>query len=841
MLTIQNLTKKYITGDSEVLALNNVSLSFRKCEMVAILGQSGCGKTTLLNIIGGLDRATDGELFINGISTKKYVDKDWDKYRNNNIGFIFQSYNLIPHLTVLDNVAMALTLSGVGIKERQEKSKIALEKVGLSEVLNKKPNQLSGGQMQRVSIARALVNNPDIILADEPTGALDTHTGIQVMELLKEVANDRLVIMVTHNQDLAKEYATRIVRISDGQILEDSHPYEPTEEEVAAAIAQATVSDDDETLIAETSDENIEILSVDDKQSQNAKSKKPKLLQGNKIKVGKKKKNNKDNKVAMSFMTALKLSFYNLRTKKGRTIVTSIAGSIGIIGVALVLAISSGMSSYIKDMQVNILSSFPITIEATYFDFNPTAMPETNTKKDDINNDLLYPFAPSTPSMISGIHSNNITQEYLDYIARLDSSLYSEILYNHSIYLPLIYNSGSNDYKLLTAFDNGGMGNNSAITFQQLPSIKFLNEQFEILGNTTLPTAANQIALVVDSQNQIDTSLLLRLGIDYELGEPLPFDKILGKEFSVGQIDDMFVKDATRDDKYNHILAPTAEIFQNGEKVEITSIIRAKNTSGSAMLGRGLAYTQALKNKMLENAESSDIVAAQIANPTVNITTGETFSNSSIGGITDILNPKPSYASVMKRLGGDDTPSGISIYPNSFEAKESIKAYLNDYNNGKATKDRILCTDMTEMMTETMNVMIDTITAVLISIAAVSLVVSTIMIGIIIYVSVVERTKEIGVLRSIGARKLDISRVFSAEAIIIGGIAGIIGVVLTYLLSIPINMIIVSLIGIGGLCSLPVYYAIGLIVLSMTLTLIGGLFPAYKASQKDIVNALRTE
>lgn len=828
MLEIKNLTKKYISAGNDVLALNDVSLCFRKCEMVAILGQSGCGKTTLLNIIGGLDRATDGELFINGISTKKYIDKDWDKYRNNYIGFIFQNYNLIPHLTVLDNVAMALTLSGVGIKERHEKAKIALGKVGLGEVLTKKPNELSGGQMQRVSIARALVNDPDIILADEPTGALDVNTGIQVMELLKEVAKDRLVIMVTHNHDLADEYATRIVKISDGQIIDDTHPYTPTEEEIATAISQAKVAND---VVSNSSDVPQSDGEVDVDKSTFGKIK-AKFKKSN---IKRNKKDNKDNKVAMSFMTALKLSFQNLRTKKGRTIVTSIAGSIGIIGVALVLAISSGMSSYINDMQVNLLSSYPITVEATYFNFNTTNMTITSDKND-MDNDKLYPFEP-TSNMITGVHNNNITQDYLDFVEDLDTSLYSEILYNHSIYLPLIYDNGGNNYELLTSFESTPMGG-SSVTFQQLPSDKFLKDQFELLGSTSLPTDANQIALVVDSQNQIDTSLLLKLGVDYVKGTPLPFDKILGKEFSIGRMNDIFKKDT--DIKYDPITSPTKELFDNGEKVKITSIIRAKNTTGSAMLGRGLAYTQQLKIKMLDDAKSSDIVFAQKANPTINITTGKKFTAGG-GGIMDLLTPKPTYDTIMKSLGGDDTPSGINIYPNSFESKEKIKTYLNKYNEGKAEKDKILCSDMTEIITDTMDVMINTITAVLISIAAVSLVVSTIMIGIIIYVSVVERTKEIGVLRSIGARKLDISRVFSAEAIIIGAIAGIIGIVLTYLLSIPINMIIVSLLGVSGICSLPVYYAFGLIVLSMTLTLIGGLFPAYKASQKDIVNALRTE
>lgn len=674
---------------------------------------------------------------------------------------------------MLENVAMSLTISGIGKKEREEMAKEALIKVGLEREIKKRPNQLSGGQMQRVSIARALVNNPDIILADEPTGALDSETGMQVMELLKEVSGGKLVIMVTHNAELAEKYASRIVRLSDGALIEDTNPYKMASED-------------------------------------------NKLVFNNNKNKGRKKQ-----KVAMSFWTAIKLSFQNLRTKKGRTIITSIAGSIGIIGVALVLSISSGMGNYVERMQKDTLSGFPITISQVSYDFMSLFGRDEGMLDEFTEDKILYPY---DSSQNYNAHINGIDNDYLEYLEKMDKELYNSISYTRLVETNLVIKIGEN-YKTV---NNGAMaGMQNRIGWQQLPNTEFLKSQYDLIYGDDYPMAKNDIALVVDERNSVNVELLEELGIDYEPGVTFPFNKIIGKEIRAIPNDIFYTE------KSGGLFAKTdnlADAYNNQENLTltITSILRIKENSNSSLLSQGLAYTDALVNEILDASGKSDIVVALKKTPEVNVLTGAPLNENQ-------------FSTLLKQLGGDSTPIGISIYPVSFGAKDNIKSYLDAYNEGKEESEQIVYSDMAEMISDSMSTMINAITLVLTAIAAISLVVSTIMIGIIIYVSVVERTKEIGILRSIGARKKDITRVFSAESIIIGFFAGIIGVVVTYLLSVPINAILKAQIGVSNLSSLPIWYALALLALSMLLTFIGGILPSLGAAKKDPVAALRTE
>lgn len=766
MLTIRNITKNYGSGQETTKALKGVNLDFSENGLTAVLGPSGCGKTTLLNIIGGLDKYTDGDLLIDGKTTKEFKDSDWDAYRNAKIGFVFQSYNLIPHLSILENVAMALSLSGVSAKERREKSKEALAAVGLSEHLEKKPNQLSGGQMQRVAIARALVNNPSIILADEPTGALDSATSVQVMEILKEVSTTRLVIMVTHNRELADKYSDRIIEMRDGLVISDSNP------------------------LPENASESIE-----------------KML-------------NKHTK--MSFRTALSSSFKNLLSKKVRTILISVAGSIGIVGVALVLAISNGMTMFLDKTEKDTLSGFPLSVsQMVAADFT---MPDGNMNTGTFPTDNVFHAYDKSGS--TTLHVNKITDEYLDYVAKTDESYYSAIEYNYAISKNVVSRADDGSYKLVdTSISSSDIFSTTSV-FSEMPNNReFIESQYDLLAGK-YPTEYGELALVVDKNNRIDTTILEQFGIT--IADDYRPDDLLGRSFKIVLNDDFYVK---KSDGF-YVAGNDYEAMYNSDNsltISITAIMRVKESSSSELLATGVNYTTALTKKLLSENKKSEIVVAQEQNPSINVLTGAPF----FGQIT--------YESVMRAIGGDATPVGIRIYPKNFEDKAKIKSYLDEYNKDKSEEDKIIYTDASETMSQTISSMVDTVSVILIAFAAISLVVSTVMIGIITYVSVVERTKEIGIMRAIGARKRDITRIFNAETIIIGLASGVLGVILTYILSIPASSIISKTVGVEFTVLLQPYWAIALIGISVLLTLIAGFFPSRIAAKKDPVVALRTE
>lgn len=803
MLKLEGITKDYKAGDGVVHALKGINLEFRRTEFVSILGQSGCGKTTMLNIIGGLDRYTDGDMSIDGVSTKKYKDVDWDTYRNIRIGFVFQSYNLIQHLTILDNVAMAMTLSGVGVAERKRRAEEALKTVGLEGQMKKLPNQLSGGQMQRVSIARAIVNNPEIILADEPTGALDSATSVQVMELLKEISKDKLVIMVTHNRELAEKYSTRIVSVKDGEIVGDTMPYDGA---------------DDETKAVKSEEFNV-----------TDKEKKKKLK-----------------KSSMSYSTAIKLSFKNLMTKKGRTLMTSIAGSIGIIGVCLVLAISNGFSNYVNDLQKTVLAGYPVQIAQETFDTNVLlSMFMGGTSGNDKHSqypdtDTIYQYNPSE-MISSAVIENDFGQDYIDYVNQVkEKGWASSITYSYGMETTVVgktVNSiGRETYEKVNesaGMDFSGLINPKANIgwSEMIGGEEFILSQYDLVAGS-FPQNKNQVVLVVDSYNQANVSVLLGLGFSKSQKE-VSFDDIVGVKLRVVANDDLFAEgenglfaEKTSESQLEELYK--APVSDTNLEIEVVGVLRPKEGTQLALLSSGINYTSELTQYLLEVNSKSRIVQAQAASAEKDVTTGLPF------------NEKDTYRKAMQKLGGDSTPTGMNIYPKDFEGKEAIIAYLDAWNADN-TSNQVIYVDMSEMATSMLNEIIRIISIVLVCFAAISLVVSSVMIGIITYVSVVERTKEIGILRSLGARKIDISNVFNAETFIIGLMAGIIGVIITYILSIPVNLIIYSLVEIGTLCTLSPWHALLMIVVSFVLTLIAGLVPSSVAAKKDPVEALRTE
>ncbi|MFA6692826.1 MAG: ATP-binding cassette domain-containing protein, partial [Acholeplasmataceae bacterium] len=738
-------------------------------EFVSILGESGSGKTTVLNLIGGLDRYSSGDLLIDGKSTKDFKDQDWDAYRNATIGFVFQSYNLISHLSVLDNVEMALRLSGVSPKERKERATEVLVEVGLKDHIYKKPNQLSGGQMQRVAIARALVNNPKILLADEPTGALDSKTSVQIMQLIQKISKDRLVIMVTHNSTIAETFSDRIVRLVDGRVVEDSRPVQPQE-----------------------------LIVID------------KLI---------------NKKTSMSYLTAIKTSFKNLLTKKGRTLLTSFAGSIGIIGIALVLSISSGMTEYTNNLQSDSLAGFPITINSIV-ETDSFGPPAGTPFGDPIENefpdgDTLYAYDSDASR---SVHINTIDQTFMDYLAEMDTSYYNSISYSRSIALNIVDQTDAGNYvKVTTKASNGFFG--STNYFSELPdNPDFIMTQYDLLSGT-YPNDFHDIVLVVDSQNRLDLDLLNALGI--AVNETYDFNDFIGKSFKVVQNNDFY-------QQIGSIYVPSNDyelmyLSNNSITISITGILRVKEDASSELLDEGIGYLTSLTDELLRLAKSSDVVVDQIQNPDINVLSGQPF------------NEQVTYQQVMRTIGGDDSPTGVQIYPKSFEDKDLIKAYLDLYNDGKTEEQAIVYTDLAEQISSTISSLINTITIILTAFAGISLVVSSVMIGIITYVSVVERTKEIGIMRSLGARKKDISRIFNAETLLIGLASGIFGVIIAQGLNIPINLIIERLIDVPNFSNLLITNAVGLIVLSTVLTLIAGLIPSGIAARKDPVVALRTE
>lgn len=857
MLRLENIKKDYITGDSKVEALKGITLQFRKSEFVSILGQSGCGKTTLLNIIGGLDRYTSGDLVINGKSTKEFKDRDWDSYRNHSAGFVFQTYNLIPHQSILANVELALTLSGVSKSERRKKAIKALEDVGLKEQINKKPNQLSGGQMQRVAIARALVNDPEIILADEPTGALDTKTSVQVMEILKKIAKDRLIIMVTHNPDLAEKYSSRIIKILDGKIIDDSNPYSKEEEK---------------------------------KEDRTSKV---------------------NSKVSMNFLTALSLSLNNLMTKKGRTFLTSFAGSIGIIGIALILSLSSGMQTYINRVEEDTLSSYPITVQKETIDMASMMTSLMGEAEDTVHEDGKVYSRNIVNDMLSTIstkiQSNNL-EEFKKYLDDENSEIrnyMNAVQYSYNLDLNIYKENTDEDSKddyvqvnpsqIFTKLGMDGMEDmmlaETNVWQELLDNQELLQSQYDVIAGKW-PENYNEVVLVVDENNEILDYTLYALGIldqdeledkyqkiqdgeevEEEAQKSYTYDELLNTEFKVLLNTDYYEKDGgiwidNSDDK-DYI----KEKLEDAEEIKIVGIIRpSEGTVATAMSGT-VGYTKELTEHVINKINDAKIVKEQKGNPDINVFTGTEFPEDpdeafDFSSLTDeqrmylaslsqeemaalmqqyTENASATYEGNLEKMGvvDLDSPSAISIYPKDFESKDAIATSIENYNQKQRDDGKeenvITYTDLVGTMMSSVSTIIDAISYVLIAFVAISLVVSSIMIGIITYISVLERTKEIGILRSIGASKKDISRVFNAETFIVGLGAGILGIVVTLILNIPINMIIKAVTDIGGLSSLPVVGGVVLVIISMLLTVIAGLIPARMASKKDPVEALRTE
>lgn len=766
MLELKKINKNYTTGDFTQIALKDIDLKFRKNEFVAILGPSGSGKTTLLNIIGGLDRYDKGDLIINNRSTKKFKSQDWDAYRNNCIGFIFQSYNLISHISILDNVEMGMTLSGLSLKKRRSKAKKALERVGLKEHMHKKPNQLSGGQMQRVAIARALANDPDIILADEPTGALDTKTSIQIMELIKEIAEDKLVIMVTHNPDLAKEYSNRIIEMRDGVILNDSNPIQESE------------PDGKEYKIKHTS---------------------------------------------MGFLSALKLSLNNIRTKKGRTLLTAFASSIGIIGIALILSLSNGFDKQIDVFERNTLSSMPILISEQAMNMEEENNQEKSETALEDFPDVDY-IVPEKNMEDTYTHKNNITQEFVEYIENVDSSIVSGISSYRYTGLNLI--TKINDtYKKVD--QNLSIGSIPKGLNESEKSV--IEEKYDILAGKEA-TEKDELVLIVDSKNQVSEDLIEALGLD-KSADHISFDSLLNSELKLVLNDDYYEKL----ENYFTMKSDLESLYNsdNALTLKVAGIIRLKEDFPSFVQTSGLAYTEALLDYVIEMNKQSKIVEVQ-DRVNYNVLTGESFE-------TDTLEGKEAKNQFLAYLGKDSIPYMLQVYPRDFEAKEKLLTYLDQYNEGKPKDEQILYTDQAEIISSLSGSIMDAITIVLVAFSSISLIVSSVMIGIIMYISVLERTKEIGILRSLGARKKDISRVFNAETFIIGLSSGIIGIVITRLLLIPANAILYHFTKLKNVGVLNPMHAIILILISLILTLIGGAIPAKLASKKDPVIALRTE
>lgn len=763
MLELKKISKSYKTGSFVQQALKEVSIQFRNNEFVAILGASGSGKTTLLNIIGGLDQYDSGDLIINNKSTKKFKAIDWDRYRNHCVGFIFQNYNLIPHISILDNVEMGMTLSGVNSKTRKKKAKEALKKVGLLEHIHKKPNQLSGGQMQRVAIARALVNNPDIILADEPTGALDTKTSIQIMDLIKDIAKDKLVIMVTHNPDLAKDYATRIIEFKDGTKISDSNPVAEKEKDTS-------------------------ILKI--------------------------------KKTAMNFRTALKLSFNNIKTKKGRTLLTAFASSIGIIGIALILSLSNGFKIEVDNFEKNTLSQAPVIISTQAMTMSEETV--SQIKKED---SPKYPKEEKVYAledvMETVLHTNILSDEYIEYVKKLDTSLLSGVSYQQATNFNIITKT-KDGYKLVADSSNWTL----------LPTNPNKNENGIIYDNyDILAGKINEnepgLILQVNSKNQIYQSTLEALGLS---GKEVSFEDILNQELKVVGNDDYYLQ-------YGSIFVPNQDLeklYQNKNNItlKVQAIIRGKSDKEMITNGSGIGYTNALTELVISKNKDSKIVSYQEKSD-YNILTNQPFDEKD-----GSMNTKEI---MLGYLGKDVKPNVIYLYPKDFESKKEITTYLDKYNEDKEGKDVVEYTDMAAMISTLSGNIMDAITVVLVAFSSISLIVSSIMIAIITYISVLERIKEIGILRALGARRKDIKRVFNAETFIIGLTSGILGILIAYLLTIPANQIIENLSGLAGVAKLNIYHAIILVIINIILTMIGGAIPSRMASKKDPVEALRTE
>ena len=773
MLEIKHIKKSYKTGDFVQKALNDVSIQFRQNEFVAILGPSGSGKTTLLNVLGGLDHYDSGDLIINGKSTKNFKAADWDAYRNNSVGFIFQSYNLIGHISIQDNVEMALALSDVKKKERRKRAREVLKSVGLLEHAHKRPNQLSGGQMQRVAIARSLVNNPDIILADEPTGALDSNTSKQIMDLIQKIASDKLVIMVTHNQDLAYQYATRVIEVKDGKVVSDSNP-----------------------------------LTKEEQEEEQYKLKKTK----------------------MSFMEALYLSFNNIMTKKGRTLITAFASSIGIIGIALILSLSNGFDLQIDKFERGILSAMPIMISKQSMDLDEESLVQLTGEEQEKYPDKQT-VIPKDNALESLVHQNKINDNYIDYIENIPSDLVYGVSYTKMTAL-----------NVLTEHDGKvSVADTQDISFSALP--KSLDENapnaameayYDILAGT-LPQKKEDIVLIVDASNRVNTEILQLLGFDTM--DEIPFDEIIGKTIKVALNDDFYVKMGD----YFVRNPDLQSVYDNSITLTVSGILRMKEDFPSYVSSASLCYTDELLDEVIAANNESEIVKAQQASD-VNVLTGMPFSDSTDNTVSSSsAGMTITKDTVLGYLGADQTPYMIYLFPKDFERKDELLEYLDAYNDDKEDDDKVIYMDQAELISSMSSSIMSAVTIVLIAFSSISLIVSSIMIGIITYISVLERTKEIGILRALGARKKDISRVFNAETFIIGITSGLIGIGIALILTIPTNQIIYNLTELENVAILNPLHALILILVSMTLTMIGGFIPARIAAKKDPVEALRTE
>ncbi len=930
MLQLKNITKDYVTASETVKALKGVSIAFRQKEFVSILGPSGCGKTTMLNIIGGLDHYTSGDLIIAGKSTKLYKDRDWDVYRNHRIGFIFQSYNLIPHQTVLGNVELALTISGMSKEERTKKAKLALDRVGLSDKYYKRPNQLSGGQCQRVAIARALVNDPEILLADEPTGALDTVTSKQIMDLIKEISGERLVIMVTHNPEIAEEYSSRIIRLLDGQLLEDTNPFSPEDEETECARIEAEISEKENEIAA------LEALEAEE---------------------GKKKtKRRKKEKAKMSFLTAFKLSARNLLSKKGRTAMVGIAGSIGIIGIALVLAFSAGIKGYIASMQDDMLSGNPIEIAET--GFNASAVSELMTINDVKDKEKLADkvYITSTVEKLAEMNenlkllfsANTISHEYVDYVKAMPKENYEAMRISYGLDMSLsIFTdfSLSKDSPSKSVSVHRLISNYTSIlqktdykeysmyipmlvpSMAQAPNNSdYILSQYDLLGGGRVADEKNEIMLVLNPDEEISDLLLAIFGyytqeeflaiVDKATAddpenfptkavyrEYFDYSELIGKKFTYYPADSVFTRDMTSADAAlngGYVYNSSSDNIDksSGLELEVVGILTPKENVSYGSLSSGIYYTEELTNYILEANENStfiDYLEGDTSAPELNArkallstflpkevmdrlgtytylyTYGYTYEGVDYSdgmGMINTSSAMPSMVSSMlgmsasaagtneplvRNLGGNDLANRILIYPKSFDEKDLVTEYLDNWHDENAEikvngivvpadkRVKVTYTDTLELIINMINTMIDVITYALVAFTSVSLVVSTVMIGIITYVSVVERIKEIGVIRSLGGRKRDVSHLFNAETFIIGLLAGLIGIGFTYVASVIVNLILKPLIGYANIAALPISQAILLIILSIGLTCISGLIPARSAAKKDPVIALRTE
>ena len=797
MLKLMNITKTYgEKSNSAVQALKGITLNFRATEFVSILGPSGCGKTTLLNIIGGLDRYTDGNLVINGRSTRKYQDKDWDTYRNHSVGFVFQSYNLIPHQTILENVALTMTLGGVCLKERRRKAKEALISVGLGDKLNKRPNQLSGGQMQRVSIARALVGDPDIILADEPTGALDSETGIMIMDMLKEISKTKLVIMVTHNPDLADKYSDRIIKMLDGAVMEDSKPCSDMEEAKSVSC-----------------------------------KKEPAL----------KKKHS-----SMSLLTALRLSGKNLLSKKRRTFITCLAASIGLIGIAIILSVSHGMKSYVNQTMLDSASFNYITVSeeneslADLFSFSND---KTEMAEYPENVTGIYPYK----QQLGKNKKQQITEEYLSYVAEKTEGLVIDVAYQYGVSLNVL----TENQGRYTAVDT--------LNWQEaLHNHAYLAEYYTVLAQadgaaSVIPTAATEVAVVVDKYNRLPITMLQSLGIAYTentdgtYGE-IKYEDLLGKEFRVVFNDGWYTpvefNGATIYQGANATNFESVYHHEKGITVKVISVLREKKDAPASWFAEGLVYAPELTKTVLAANRNSAVAAAQLANQEIDVTTGNLLSSEDAAADESLLSGIPSvtHADMLKKLGYTQIPTSIAIYPVDTANRETIMGHLDAWNTKyQGTSGVIKYTDMSTVTTSMLGKIVDIVTAVLMAFSITSLVISSVMIAIIIYASVIERTKEIGVLRAIGARKRDTGRVFKAEAVILGFVSGVIAIGTTVFANAGINAILNKIAGVSTIANLAPETAVGLVILSVLLLLIAALIPAKIAAGKDPVEALRTE